>query len=217
MKRLFFLLLTLLLVCCHCFACTAQEPEITIGDSKGYEPWYLSVSHLRAVALPEVPEELQDLRIQLPTEYNLLMNGIELELDFFQEYYSPGELIQLRITMTNHRESDLRFCQENSGGYSPTGKHPGMCERSDGECLGINEACSAVALNGDGWAADSVKDFSLAPGGTAVYECAFTADPAFFVPDDEFTYSYVCLIQSEGNDADAALTVPVTVTHLPAR
>ena len=202
LKKSLALFISLIVLCALMSGCAEKQSKI-IGDSKGYKPWYLSVSHAYEVSLPEIPEELQSYGVTLPREYTCSTEGIEVHLNFFQNHYRLGELIQLEITVTNQRDQNFTFRQNSSGGY-----HPGEFRCSNGAALHINETCSAPPLNRSGWPTDDIKEFTLTPQETVTYECAFTATPAFFIPDEALTYTYLCKID------DVTVILPVTVERI---
>ncbi len=189
MKRLLLILLALLL-CVGAVGCAFADDN---PSTQYYEPWYLDYSLNRAPTLPEVPSELSDVRIHLPKEWSKSENGYEVKLEFFQEEYALGELIQYRITATNHTEETIIIPESDLNSNT----FPGVFLRSDGKTWGLDALNSPEPVKGDKdpmeengpWAADAVKECVLLAGSSATQECVFVVDPSFFIAGGKY-YTY---------------------------
>lgn len=196
----FFALVAILLLT----ACQAPRHQ---GPSY-YEPWYLSFELSNEPQLPEVSPELQKYQIKLPVSYKQEQNGIEMELNFFQEYYRIGELIQLRITVTNHSDQPIQYEQ---GHYGETISGTGSFICSNGQMLHFYEDCSAAPLNGGSWVTDDVKMISCASGKSNVLEYSYFADADFFCSDDAKDQQF----HFSGSVNNVEFHIPVEIVYLP--
>ena len=177
------------------------------GGSLYYEPWYLTHELKGVPTLPDVPSEWQGYQIKVPTTYKLEQNGIEIKLDFFQEYYCLGELIQLRMTVTNRSDDTIRYEQ---GRYGELISGTGIFVRSDGQKLSFDKDYSAQPING-AWVDDSIKTVSCAPGESNVLEYAYVADPDFFCSSgsEPLTFTFY------GSILDVEFSIPIEITEKP--
>ncbi|MBO5269905.1 MAG: hypothetical protein J6B77_03905 [Clostridia bacterium] len=92
------------------------EEPVEVADTE--TPWYIiewienprwktDLAHWSGYT--PVPEEKKDLAFQVPLSYESSVDGISLKAEFFQEFYRVGDLMQVRFTITNNRETDFTF------------------------------------------------------------------------------------------------------------
>ncbi len=140
--------------------------------------WYLSKETDYKIALPEVPEYLKGYAVKVPTSYTEILDGVDYKIEFFQEYYPLGSLIQARITITNNTTETIDYISE----YYNTG----YFIREDNEknafiALGVNQIADYY---------NAAVDHKVLPAGeTSVIEKVFIADPDFIKPD--MTYKFI--------------------------
>ena len=143
----------------------------------------------------------------MPATYELEQDGIEIKLVFFQEYYRLGELIQLRMTVTNRSDDTIQYEQ---GCYGELVSGTGIFTRSDNQKLCFDEDYSAQPING-AWVDDSIKTVSCAPGESNVLEYAYVADPDFFCSSgsEPLTFTFY------GSVLDVEFSIPIEVVKTP--
>ena len=218
------IIVVVLLVSCQ--QPTPEEPlsnddgieALLLGESPHYAPWYLSYDFRYDPALPDVPIELQNCKIVFPTSYSLEQDGVEITVDFFQESYHLGELIQVRITLENHTETMLS--------YDPTVYHPlehgtilGMGLGMGGEFVSENDQyleCAIAYSRGyidypNLGPADDEKTIFCEAGETHVLEYVYIADPAFFCPDGQEQQFWFCAGIADEGMLPIEIRIPVQV------
>ncbi len=169
--RIMFAFLILFIFCLLLPGCRST------GAAAETETWYLSSQTDRAIETISVPEELSKYAVKVPVHHTETVNNVVFTLDFFQEYYPLGSLIQLRITITNKTGADIEFIGNNSPGYF-----------SDGQrhlyIIGITVGQAAY------YAKQSVEMETIKTGDTVTYEQLYLASPDFFKPGKSISYVY---------------------------
>ena len=112
MKKLFVILILSVLLLSACTVSDGggtsgtpdtTEPEVTTDEiaTDASETWYLTKQMEVDPKIPEIPEEYASLVVKTPLVTEGEQNGIRYKVEFFRDDYKMGELIQVRITLTN--------------------------------------------------------------------------------------------------------------------
>ncbi|MBR2907619.1 MAG: hypothetical protein IKC26_06180 [Clostridia bacterium] len=197
-------LLCLLLVLCvlFCVGCTnTQGGDETSADASGGEhtpQWHLSET---------VEDELMieyDIGVVTPLVYEKTINDIFYRVEFFEEFYPIGSLMQVRITMTNDSDNEFVYDATNMlgliyqwGDYE-VGRSVKFFPVHEPEGQEIDYS---VVYIGEG------IERTLPVGGTIVFERALRVTPEFFIKGE---YVYGFPVFGEGYDT---VKIPLEVVN----
>ena len=154
-------------------------------------------------------ENLRYHAIQFPASYSLQQNGVELTVEFFQEYYNLGELIQVRLTISNHSDATISYPVYGGPGWGLDGGF----WREDGETLSAESAFSLNYGYSSRWEeipTEEMVEF-CAPGETQMVECTYIADPAFFCPEGEERQFWFCAGIADEGMLPIEIRIPIQV------
>ena len=229
MKKLFTLLLSLVLFLSACSTAdggeTSEAPDTTAPEvaTDALETWYLTKQMEVEPKIPEIPEEHASLVVKAPLVTEGEQNGIRYKIEFFRDDYKMGELIQVRITLTNYHTivgKELNYIEgigygffysyAENGSYSWRNPLPITEEEKLLHQKGIM-AYQTIPEGLSGFSAErygaSLKTIHY--GETHVLERVFLADPAFFSEPREFGF-YVSPLPSE-SDIGFTIKIPIEV------
>ena len=212
MKKLFVILILSVLLLSSCTASDGGETsgmpdttapdvttdEITTGAS---ETWYLTKQMEVDPKIPEISEEYTALIIKPPLVTEGEQNQIRYKIEFFRDDYKMGELIQVRITLTNLNPVigvkasypgsiavSYFDSRADDGRSSRHISHP-MNEAEKNQLYqGVLSYMVLLEFSRENYE----REFPLTDieyGETHVIECAFIADPRFFGESREFTFT----------------------------
>lgn len=209
MKRLFSLLLLVLLCLSGCSGPAAPaessepaEVETTadpaVGTADAKPQWYLTSELERTITYPEVPAEYAGYSVKLPVVYEAVAKGgLSVKIEFFQETYPLGSLIQARISVTNTTEAELQYWWNTDRiAYFEKSNAP------HGTCLTATPLGSVPPE----MYVEMILTKPIAVDETAVFEYIFIADPSFFVGGD---CHFLFALTLEGDAPDLLISVPV--------
>ena len=147
------------------------------------ETWYLECERVADEQLYEMyfsrceqwMQEFEGFYIQTPVKYTETVDGCEITIDFFQEYYKIGEPLQVRVTVTNNTNADIEY-NDNTDACCIWSLHP-----DDGKLsiCPINEDQSTYLLQ-------FVRAKTLKAGESVTFERLFVLDP------NRLTYGHKC-------------------------
>ena len=153
---------------------------LLLASCSGGGKWYLEHETDFAYELPEVPSDMRGYSVYLPLTQTAKNDQLEITVEFFQEKYKLGGIIQARFTVKNISDADLYVSGKNS-------TYHGAMFRNDGkifECriIDINEMAKEDA--------DNISCRKLAAGESYACERIYIADPDFFNPDSTYTMKF---------------------------
>ena len=234
MKKLFVILILSVLLLSACTVSDGggtsgtpdtTEPEVTTDEiaTDASETWYLTKQMEVDPKIPEISEEHASLVVKAPLVTEGEQNGIRYKIEFFRDDYKMGELIQVRITLTNYHTivgKELNYIEgigygffyfyAENGSYSWRNPLPITEEEELLHQKGIM-AYQTIPEGLSGFSAErygaSLKTINY--GETHVFERVFLADPAFFSEPREFGF-YVSPLPSE-SDIGFTIKIPIEV------
>ena len=237
MKKLFVILILSVLLLSSCTVSDGVEtsgtpdttaPEITTDEvtpeetTDASETWYLTKQMEIDPMIPEIPEEYASLVVKAPLVTEGEQNGIRYKVEFFRDDYKMGELIQVRITLTNYHTIVGKklnyiegigygfFYSAGDGSYSWRNPLPMTEEEKLLHQKGIF-SYQVIPEGLDGFSAEryGVLLKTINYGETHVLERVFLADPVFFSEPREFAF-YVSPLPSE-SDIGFTIKIPIEV------
>jgi hypothetical protein len=85
---------------------TGDGTPIKVADTE--MPWYITEWETsQVVAKQEISEEFDGYALKIPKVTETVTNGFRVKVESFQEYYRPGEMIQIRVTVENMSDEIL--------------------------------------------------------------------------------------------------------------
>ena len=232
MKKLFVILILSVLLLSSCTASDGGEtsgtpdtaaPEITTDEitTGASETWYLTKQMEVDPKIPEISEEHASLVVKPPLVTEGEQNGIRYKVEFFRDYYKIGELIQVRITLTN-LNSSLTIKPSYPSGVAVAYFDSHSDTQSSREvALPMNEEernmisrgalaymVTAEIFNRENYE----RRFPLTDikyGETHVIERVFLADPDFFGEPRDFTF--VATLEPFSKNIGFCVEIPIEV------
>ena len=118
--------------------------------------------------------------VKVPKTYSQTVEEFDIAVDFFRDAWVLGDFMQVSIAVRTRADKRFYFRSDSYG--------TGMFERSDGEQLKLLPCKSSDSK----FATDVVNVGSIYPNAEKImpFERVYVTDPAFFVPDSEYTYVF---------------------------
>ncbi|MBR2907627.1 MAG: hypothetical protein IKC26_06220 [Clostridia bacterium] len=174
----------------------AQNPPIE------YTPqWHLSGTFNGDLLVSY--DENDGYMIKIPqTQYEENINGFLFHIDFFEDYYPAGTMMQYRVSITNNTSEDIRYDAKSTIGRITNGS-------------GRSELFSVVYPTNLDYFTDDVDERTLPMGKTVVFECATRVDNSFFAEGDYTLHINLRRLSSSASPPReyAAFSYPVEVKN----
>ena len=206
----------ILLVSCQTTVPDNEQPRGVVPNiqtDSPYQPWYLSKPFARPRRWSDdMMLEYQDYKIQFPASYSHQQDGVEIVIDFFQEYYGMGELIQAKISITNYSSNEWVTYAYDFGGL-PYKNLPGLFVCGNGKTMSAVQIwhLSGMIENDGLPLPDVVMEHTCSAGETHVLECTYIADPAFFCPEGEEQQFWFCAGIADEGMLPIEIRIPIQV------
>ncbi|MBO5269583.1 MAG: hypothetical protein J6B77_02275 [Clostridia bacterium] len=194
-----------------CEIVVAPNMNETLVLPEGETPWYITewtenprwkTDLAGWSGYTPVPEEKQDLAFQVPLTFEGESDGIVLKAEFFQKGYRMGELMQVRFSITNTRDTAFTFLS-NLGA-------PMEILRTDADGEVRRDGCNVYAMADDFLTEDEhytwgyymeliMRYLTIPKGETLVLEYAYHIDPTFYDLDSSYCMAFEMKEGTDGN------------------
>lgn len=131
----------------------------------------------------EFSKESRNYAVNLPRTVTQACEGIDIQIDFFQEQYRIGEFIQVRVTMVNHSGKDIVYDRATAPGTFTRG------ERGNRRTLRYSWALADPEFT---YGQDSSELREWKQDAKVVVERIYLTDPEFFLSNSEAVFRFQC-------------------------
>ena len=187
MKRLLTLTLALLLALSLAACSTGESGDETTGEHEEYDPaWHLS----ETLSGVDLLVEYENGIIFPYTEFEKSINQFLFKIEFFEEFYPIGSMMQYRLSVTNNTGEDVVYdagatlgeIRLEDQGYPLSGPKPVLRSVS----------FEPISHRDVSYDTDGEEERVFPAGETLVFERAIRVDPAFFTLNK---YNFVFLLR----------------------
>ena len=162
-----------------------EAPETTVESLNIPETWYLEGERYPDeywnkifASCAKWAENFEGYYIKTPVTHTETVDGCQVTVEFFKEYYKIGEPLQIRITVANNTDADIEYNANSDG-----------CQlSSDGGESGI----ALCPLNGTqyNYQLEFFKPATLKAGESVVFERMFLPNPEKLPVGHNLTFKF---------------------------